>query len=118
MKLDIIPTASGTTREEMEAVMRYLNGAYPAANKRNIEAGLDTWMFELGKYPFEDILKAVRFHVNTSKYFPSPSEIISKMTRAKLVYQNEKPESEKSLPDHQEPEDDDDDILEKFINID
>lgn len=121
MKLDIIPTASGTTREEMEAVMRYLDGAYPAANKRNIEAGLDTWMYELGSYPFEDILKAVRFHVNTSKYFPSPSEIISKMARAKLVYQSEKPEPAKSLPDHQEPEDDDDDdddIFEKFINID
>lgn len=116
MKLDIIPTASGTTREEMESVMRYLDGAYPAANKRNIEAGLDTWMYELGSYSFEDILKAVRFHVNTSKYFPSPSEIISKMARAKLVYQDAEPEP-KALPAGQQDQDDDDDDIDAFINI-
>ena len=115
-KCDIIPaTNGGTTREQMETILRYLDGAFPSYKRS--ENSIETWIFELGNYPYEDLIKAARFHVSTARFFPSPSEIISKMARAKLVYQEGEPETPKALPTASCTDDSEADSIEDFIKI-
>lgn len=115
-ELETIPAGNKVSKEELKQIITFLSGAIPYNKNINIEAATQAWIIALGDYPAEDILKAVRFHINTSKFFPTPDDIIRNMARAKLVYQDAEPET-KALPAGQQDQDDDDDSIDDFINI-
>ena len=73
-------------REETIRLLGILSNAYPNTNINDASSMASTWEMCLGEYPAEQIYKAARLHMETSKFFPTPAEIREKIVRAELVY--------------------------------
>lgn len=74
-------------KKEMAQILAILRAAYP--NTKSIddpEATLNAYYLVLGDFSAESVMKAARLHMETSKFFPAPSEIRDKMVRAEIVY--------------------------------
>ena len=80
------------TREETLKLLSVLMANYPYAAKKIEDAAkmADTWEMVLGSYEAEAVYKAARLHMEKSKFFPTPADILEKVTRAAVLY-NEAP---------------------------
>ncbi len=78
------------TREEIIKLLAILSDNYNI--KITNPAGKATaWEITLGPYSAESIFKAARLHMETNKYFPSPADLIEKITRSEVVYGDNSP---------------------------
>ena len=74
-------------KKEMAQILAILRSAYP--NTKSIDdpaATLNAYYLVLGDYSADSVMKAARLHMETGKFFPSPSEIRDKMVRAQIAY--------------------------------
>lgn len=74
------------TREETIKLLKLVTANYPHVKINDAAATATVWEMNLGEYPAESVYKAARFHMATSKYFPTPADILKNMSRAELVY--------------------------------
>ena len=77
------------TREETIKLLAIISSAYPYASKeiKDASALATAWEMTLGEFSAESVYKATRLHMETNKYFPSPSDIRDKIVRSQIVYQ-------------------------------
>ena len=74
-------------KKEMAQILAILRSAYPNTKSINDPAAtLNAYYLVLGDYSAESVMKAARLHMETGKFFPTPSEIRDKMVRAQIVY--------------------------------
>lgn len=76
------------TRDEIIDLLEIVSAAYPNATSHIKDAGalVTAWEMVLGEFSAEAVYKAARFHLQTNKYFPSPSDIRDKIVRAEITY--------------------------------
>lgn len=75
------------SENECMQILAIVRSVYPnTKGLDNPKAVVKGWMLELGGYNASAVLKAARLHMATSKFFPTPADIIEKMVRAQLVY--------------------------------
>ena len=74
------------TREEIGKLLKIAYAAYPNAKITDPEGMLNVWEMAFGDYPADKIYKAVRLHIQTNRFFPTPADITEKITRAEIVY--------------------------------
>lgn len=76
-------------REEIIDLLDVLSAAYPHATKNitNPKALVTAWEMTLGGFSAESVYKAARLHMETNRYFPSPSDIRDNIVKAQIVYQ-------------------------------
>ena len=77
------------TRNEIIDLLEIISATYPhgAKNIKNPEALLTAWEMVLGGFSAESVYKAARLHMETEKFFPSPSDIRENIVKADLLYQ-------------------------------
>ena len=76
------------TRAEIRDVLRMLLDCYPYMKKQvsDPKTMLDLWEITFAEYEATDIFKAVRYHINTSKFFPSIADIKEAIPRGQISY--------------------------------
>ena len=76
------------TRNEIIDLLDILSASYPYAAKSiaNPKALIAAWEMTLGEFSAEAVYKAARLHLETNKYFPSPSDVRDKIVRAQIAY--------------------------------
>ena len=75
-------------REETIKLLAILSSAYPYASKeiKDASALATAWEMALGEFSAEAVYKAARLHLETNKYFPSPSDVRDNIVRAQIAY--------------------------------
>ena len=74
------------TREEIIKLLDIVSATYPHAKIKDPSALVSAWEMTLGDFSAESVYKATRYHLETNKFFPSPSDIRDNIIRAELVY--------------------------------
>ena len=74
-------------RKEIVELLKVVASAYPHTKIADPKAMVTTWEMTLGEFSAETVYKATRLHMETNKYFPSPSDIRDKIVRAQIAYQ-------------------------------
>ena len=74
------------TREEVIRLLKTLIANYPHTKITDASATATAWEMILGEYDVEPIYKAARLHMSTSPYFPTPSDLVDKIVRAQVLY--------------------------------
>lgn len=74
------------TREETIKILAIVRANYPNTKISDASATVSAWEMALGGYTAESVMKAVRFHMTVSKFFPTPADILDKMVRSEIVY--------------------------------
>ena len=74
------------TREEIIKLLDIVSATYPHAKIKDPSALVSAWEMTLGDFSAESVYKATRYHLETNKFFPSPSDIRDNIVRAELVY--------------------------------
>ena len=77
------------TREETLKLLSILMANYPNATGKIKDAAktADAWEMAFSELEAEKVYKAARLHMETSKFFPSPADLLEKVTRAGLLYE-------------------------------
>lgn len=104
------------TREETIKILAIVRANYPNVKISDASATVSAWEMALGGYTAEAVMRSVRLHMTTSKFFPTPADILDKMVRAEIAYNG--PDL-KAIPAQKAlvtpiPEDDVDAYLEAF----
>ena len=73
-------------RTEITELLAIAKSAYPTVKIENPKAVVTAWEIGLGDYEAESVAKALRFHIETSKFFPTVADIRDKMVRSQIVY--------------------------------
>ena len=73
-------------KKEIAQALAILKATYPNSKIENAEATVMAWEMVLGSYSTASVMKAIRLHMSTSKFFPTPADIREKMVRAEIVY--------------------------------
>ena len=76
-----------TSRENMINLLYFISGAYPYKRVEDPETTINTWTTILGHHKPSDLYKAIKHHITTSAFFPTPAEIENSLTRAALIHQ-------------------------------
>jgi hypothetical protein len=63
-----------------------VSATYPHAKIKDPSALVSAWEMTLGDFSAETVYKATRYHLETNKFFPSPSDIRDNIVRAELIY--------------------------------
>ena len=74
------------TREEIIKLLDIVSATYPHAKIKDPSALVSAWEMTLGDFSAESVYKATRYHLETNKFFPSPSDIRDNIVRAEMVY--------------------------------
>ena len=74
------------TREEIIKLLSIVASTYPHAKIKDPSALVSAWEMTLGDFSAESVYKATRYHLETNKFFPSPSDIRDNIVRAEMVY--------------------------------
>ena len=76
------------TREDIKNLLNMVIENYPYAKNHitDPKTTVDMWELAFAEYEATDVFKAVRLHINTSKFFPTPADILKAMPRAKIIY--------------------------------
>lgn len=74
------------TREEIIKLLSLVSASYPHAKIKDPSSLVSTWEMVLGDFSAESVCKAARLHIETNKYFPSPSDIRDNIVRASFSY--------------------------------
>ena len=75
-------------KKEATQILAIVRTAYPNVKIENPAGMMQSWMWTLGNYSADSVLKAAKLHISTCKWFPTPSEILDKIVRAELVYKD------------------------------
>lgn len=73
-------------RKEIVELLKVVASAYPHTKIADPKAMVTTWEMTLGEFSTEAVYKATRLHMETNKYFPSPSDIRDNIVRAQIAY--------------------------------
>lgn len=73
-------------RKETIKLLSVLMANYPNAKIKDAAKTADTWEMTLGCFEAEAVYKAARLHMTNSKFFPTPADVLEKMTRAAMIY--------------------------------
>ena len=73
-------------REETIKLLAMVRANYPNVKIGDASATVSAWEMALGGYSAELVFKAARLHMMTSKFFPTPADIVEKMVRSEIVY--------------------------------
>ena len=74
------------SREEIMKVLQIAIAAYPNTKNIDAKAMVAAWEMAFGEEPAERVYKAVRYHIETQRFFPTIAEIRKAMPRAEIVY--------------------------------
>lgn len=74
------------TREEIIKLLDIVSATYPHAKIKDPSALVQAWEMVLGDFSAESVYKATRLHLETNKFFPSPSDIRDNIVRAQITY--------------------------------
>lgn len=74
------------TRDEITKLLEFTCAAYPNAKITDPAGTASVWEMAFGDYPAERIFKAVRFHIQTNRFFPTIADIQKNITRAEIAY--------------------------------
>ena len=74
------------TREETIKLLSIVSSTYPHEKIKDPSALVSAWEMTLGDFSAETVYKATRYHLETNKFFPSPSDIRDNIVRAELIY--------------------------------
>ena len=78
-------------RKEIVELLKIVSAAYPHTKIADPKVMVTNWEMTLGEFSAESVYKAARLHMETNKYFPSPSDIRDKIVRAQIAYTNSIP---------------------------
>lgn len=73
-------------KKDTAKILAILKAGYPNAKIENAEATVMAWEMILGSYSAESVMKAVRLHMETSPFFPTPADIRNKIIRAEMIF--------------------------------
>ena len=106
-------------REETIKLLAILSSAYPYASKeiKDASALATAWEMTLGEFSAETVYKAARLHMETNKYFPSPSDIRDNIVRAELAYKPTIPNAIESRANNSEETEKNLDLFCKWIGF-
>ena len=78
------------TRDEIKNLLRMALECYPYYKDKidDPKIVLDIWELSLSDRNATDVFKAFRFHINHSKFFPTPADIMEAMPKARIVYED------------------------------
>ena len=74
------------TREETIKLLAMVRANYPNVKISDPAATATAWEMALGGYTAEAVFRAARLHMTTSKFFPTPADILDKIVRQEIVY--------------------------------
>lgn len=100
------------TREEIIKLLKVISDNYNV-KIADPKGKATAWEMQLGDYSAESVYKAARLHMATSKYFPSPAELINNIVRAELIYSGP---PLKAIEDHSKNSKQVDEYLDAFCN--
>jgi hypothetical protein len=92
------------TREEIIKLLDIVSATYPHAKIKDPSALVSAWELTLGDFSAEAVYKATRYHLETNKYFPSPSDIRENIVRAELIYKTPIPNAIESRTNRNDDE--------------
>ena len=73
------------TREEIIRLLKVISDNYNV-KIADPKGKASAWEMQLSDYSAESVYKAARLHMSTSKYFPSPADLINNIVRAEIIY--------------------------------
>lgn len=101
--------------DKIEQALGILTGAFPYLKGKISEDTRATWLQEFKDTDPEILIRAVRNHISTCRYFPSPAEINEQIKRA---YMTAVPEQPKKQPrSQQKKQSQEEDQLEDFLTF-
>ena len=74
------------TYDETRILLKELYKHYPEKKIRNGEEMISTYHLVLGQYDVKDIIKASRLCLQECTFFPKPADIIKRIHKANLMY--------------------------------
>ena len=74
------------SREEITKLLALAMSAYPNTKNVDAKAMVSVWEMAFGEEPAERVYKAMRFHINTNRFFPTIADIRNVMVRAEIAY--------------------------------
>ena len=74
------------SREEIVKLLELAVAAYPNTKNIDAKAMVSVWEMAFGEEPAERVYKAMRFHIETCRFFPTIADIRNVMTRAEISY--------------------------------
>lgn len=80
------------TTKEIAKVLAILKATYPQFKIEDAKSTVMAWESVLGSYSADSVMKAVKLHMETSKFFPAPAEIKQKVVRAEMIYTDTEPD--------------------------
>ena len=104
-------------RKEIVELLKIVSANYPHAKISDPKAMVTAWEMLLGDYSAEAVYKATRLHMETNKYFPSPSDIRNNIVRAELVYQQTIPNAIEAKSNNSEETEKNLDLFCKWIGF-
>lgn len=76
-------------RVEAVKILAIVRACYPQVKILDAESMVNSWVWVLGEFDADLVLKAAQIHVSKSKFFPTPADIRENITRA-AVFQSSK----------------------------
>lgn len=104
------------TEDKIDQALGILAGAFPYIKGKISEDTRATWLQEFKDTDPEILIRAVRNHISTCRYFPSPAEINEQIKRAYLTAVPE-PTKRQQESQHQEQSNEEDKV-DDFLKID
>ena len=93
-------------RADIIKLLKMVRDNYPNTKIQDAKGTVDMWELAFSEYEATDVFKAVRLHINTSKFFPTPADVLKAMPKAKIIYSDnpsvpmiEAPEEARIVPD-------------------
>lgn len=74
------------TRDEITKLLELTCAAYPNAKITDPAGTASVWEMAFGEYPADQIFKAVRYHIQTNRFFPTIADIQKNIVRAGIAY--------------------------------
>lgn len=74
------------SREEIIKLLGLATAAYPNTKNIDAKAMVSVWEMAFGEEPAEKVYKAMRYHIETQRFFPTIADIWKAMPRAEIVY--------------------------------
>ena len=74
------------TREELKQMLKMVMEVYPNTKIKDAKATLDMWELVFGEREASEVFKGVRYHINHSKFFPTPADIKDAIPKGAVIY--------------------------------
>lgn len=104
-------------RKEIIELLKVISSAYPHAKIPDPTAMVTAWELLLGDFSAESVYKAARLHMETNKFFPSPSDIRDNIVKAEIVYKPTIPNALESKANNSEETENNLDLFCRWIGF-